>query len=253
MPKEEESKIDLTQPVFGGPVGLGFDYFFGSSACPTCNTPYCYLEQDRIVSEPDIYYQGQYLEQRNGYRSPDWEEDQVDPIFTQRAVDFIAQSATTSEPFFLYLASSTPHEPCEEAVVPEFIKGVSKAGARGDMVALFDWMVGQIMIALEDNGLTDNTLLVASSDNGAKPGDYNRYTYGHKSCGEWRGFKGGIWEGGHRVPLLVRWPNRILPGSTSTQLVGLHDLMATIAELTNISLPSDAGEDSHSFLGCTDQ
>ena len=246
--RKEESKIDFTQPLSGGPVDLGFDYFFGSSTCPTCNTPYCFIEQDRIVNQPSIYYEGQYLEQRDGYRSPDWKETEVDPRFTQKSIDFIKQASGKSEPFFLYLSSSTPHEPCEEAVVPEFVRGVSKAGARGDMVALFDWMVGEIMQTLEDNGLFDNTIIVVTSDNGAKAGDYNRYTYGHKSCGDWRGFKGGIWEGGHRVPLIVSWPNQIPAGSTSNQLVGLQDLMATIAEVMDISLPPNAGEDSHSFL-----
>ena len=158
MPREEESKIDFAQPVLGGPVELGFDYFFGSSACPTCNTPYCFIEQDKIVNQPNLYYEGQYLEQRNGYRSPDWEETEVDPRFTHKAIDFIKQVAGNSEPFFLYLSSSSPHEPCEEAVVPEFMRGASKAGARGDMVALFDWMVGEIMQTLEDNGLFDNTI-----------------------------------------------------------------------------------------------
>ncbi len=248
MPREEESKIDFSKPVFGGPVELGFDHFFGSSTCPTCNTPYCYIEQDKIVTEPNQYYEGQFLEQRDGYRSPDWVEREVDPLFTQKAIDFIQDQAADSEPFFLYLSSSTPHEPCEEAVVPEFMRGASDAGARGDMVALFDWMVGQIMNALEENGLFDNTLLVVTSDNGAKPGDYNRYTYGHKSCGDLRGYKGGIWEGGHRVPLIVSWPERIGAGSVSNQLVGLQDIMATVAESVEYSIPSDMAEDSQSFL-----
>ncbi len=247
MPREEESKIDFTKPFFGGPVELGFDNFFGSSACPTCNTPYCYVEQDRVVDEPNMYYEGKYLEQDDGYRSSNWEEDEVDPVFTRKGVDFINQAAEDSEPFFLYLSSSTPHEPCEEEVVPEFMRGASKAGARGDMVALFDWMVGQIIETLQENGLFENTLLIVTSDNGAKPGDYNRYTYGHKSCGNLRGFKGGIWEGGHRVPLIVSWPQAIPAGRISNQLIGLQDVMATVAQATDIPLPSNAAEDSQSF------
>ncbi len=247
MPKEEESKIDFSQPFFGGPTELGFDYFFGSSSCPTCNPPYCYVEKDKVLNQPSEYYQGKYLEQRDGYRSPEWKEDKVDPTFTQKAIEFINKATDENKPFFLYLPSSTPHEPCEEDVIPEFMRGVSDAGARGDMVALFDWMVGQIMHTLKEKGLFDNTLLIVTSDNGAKPGDYNRYTYGHKSCGDWRGWKGGIWEGGHRVPLIVSWPQKIPKGSTNTQLIGLQDIPGTIAEVMDITLPSNAAEDSHSF------
>ncbi len=248
LPITEESKIDFTQPFFGGPLELGFDYFFGSSACPTCNPPYCYVEADQVVNQPSEYYDGEYMEQRDGYRSPDWEEKEVDPLFTQKSIDFINNAADNDEPFFLYLSSSTPHEPCEQDVIPEFMRGASKAGARGDMVALFDWMVGEIVKSLEQNDLLENTLLIVTSDNGAKPGDYNRYTYGHKSNGDLRGFKGGIWEGGHRIPMIVSWPEQISAGTVSDQLVGLQDIMATVAEITGISLPSDAAEDSRSFL-----
>jgi arylsulfatase A len=248
MPREEEDQIDFTRPVTGGPVELGFDTFFGSPSCPTCNVPYCYVEGDQIVVQPTDYYEGKYLEQRSGYRSPGWDDAEVDIVFTEKATDFIRESANVDTPFFVYLAASSPHEPCEDAVIPEFMRGKSQAGPRGDMVALVDWMVGQVMETLTEAGVADNTLLIVTSDNGAKPGSYNRYTYGHKSCGDLRGFKGGIWEGGHRVPMLVRWPGRVERGSVSNQLVGLQDFMATAADVVNVDIPDNAAEDAISFL-----
>lgn len=251
MPIEEESKIDFTKPVSGGPVELGFDYFYGTANCSTCNTPYCYIRNEKVVQQPTEYYYGKYNEQRDGFRPPDFEESTVDSVFTNKAIAFIQRSAKGNQPFFLYLAASSPHEPAEDAVVPEFIRGVSQAGARGDLVALFDWMVGKVTASLEKLGVADNTIIIVTSDNGAKAGNRTRnrrFTSGHQSNGDLRGFKGGIWEGGHRVPLIVKWPGYIKPGSVSHQLIGLQDLMATIADLLNISLPKNAGEDSMSFL-----
>lgn len=248
LPISEESKIDFAKPITGGPVDLGFDYFFGTSACATCNTPYCYIQNRSIVEQPAIYYKGKYLEQRGGFRSSDFDEATVDSVFTMKAVKFMEQSVKAKEPFFLYLAASAPHEPAQEEVVPRFMQGVSKAGPRGDLVAYFDWMVGQITTSLKRLKVEDNTIIIVTSDNGAKAGNFNRVTFGHKSSGELRGFKGGIWEGGHRVPMIVKWPGIVKPGTINDRLTGLQDLMATLAELMNVSLPEDAGEDSKSFL-----
>lgn len=248
LPRQEEEKIDFKAPITGGPTELGFDYFFGSNACPTCNTPYCYIENNRVVEQPTAYYAGKYLEQRGGFRSADFDEKTVDSLYTAKAIQFIEQSTKSRSPFFLYLAASAPHEPAEEEVVPAFLRNKSKAGPRGDLVAYFDWMVGKIMAALQKTGADKNTLLIVTSDNGPKPGNFNRVTYGHKAAGDWRGFKGSVWEGGHRVPLIVRWPGKVKAGTVSEQLIGLQDLMATFAALHGVTLPDDAGEDSISFL-----
>lgn len=248
LPMEEEKKIDFTAPVKGGPVELGFDYFFGTSACATCNTPYCYIENDRIVSQPTEYFKGRYLEQRGGFRSPEFQEATVDSIFTVKAMDFIVKSKKDKKPFFLYLAASAPHEPAEEDVVPAFLRGKSEAGPRGDLVVYFDWMVGKIMESLQKAGVSKNTIVIVTSDNGAKPGNYNRITHDHKSNGNLRGFKGGIWEGGHRIPFIVRLPAGSRKGATSSHFIGLQDIMSTIADLLGIELPGDSAEDSISFL-----
>jgi arylsulfatase A-like enzyme len=248
MPREEEDKIDLTKPIKGGPTELGFDVFYGAATCATCNVPYGIITGDRFLEEPTEYYEGKYLEQRSGYKSPSWDDSQADVIFAREGVKFIGESAKKGEPFFLYLPASSPHEPCEPEVIPEFMRGASEAGPRGDMVSLVDWMVGQVVDALEDAGVAENTLIIVTSDNGAKPGSYNRFTHGHKSCGELRGFKGSIWEGGHRVPMIVRWPGVVEAGSVSDQLVGLQDVTATVAEALGVVLPDDAAEDSISFM-----
>jgi arylsulfatase A-like enzyme len=116
------------------------------------------------------------------------------------------------------------------------------------MVALIDWMVGQIDKALEQHHLQDNTLVVVTSDNGARLTNYDGRDYGHKSCGELRGQKADIWEGGHREPFVARWPGHIRPGSVSKEPICLSDLMATCAAIVGLNLPPDAGQDSYNIL-----
>ena len=124
---------------------------------------------------------------------------------------------------------------------------MGEAGPRGDMVWLYDWMVGQVMDALERLGLAEHTLLLVTSDNGALPGCLGR-TYGHRSCGDWRGYKGHIWDGGHREPFLARWPGTIEPASVCHELAGLQDLMATAAAIVGAELPRGSAADSVSLL-----
>ena len=249
-----EERIDFTQPLKGGPVDLGFDTFYGNSGCSTGRPPYGFIEDDRFVEIPSVYRQPGLG--RPGMMAPSWDHKDVDPTICEKAVEYIERQAGAEEPFFLYLNPSAPHEPCVESVVPEFARGKSEAGPRGDMVWLVDWMVGEVMDALDRTGQTENTLILVTSDNGALPGDTVRgetggrtyRTYGHKSCGDWRGYKAHIWEGGHREPLIARWPEKIAPGSVSNQLCSLVDLMATCGEITGLEMPDDAAEDSFSLL-----
>jgi len=247
LPREEEEKIDFTRPIFGGPRELGFDTFFGTGSCSTCNPPYCFIENDRTVGVPDVYREAALPEERSGFMTADWDPAEADTTFTARAVEWIEAQARQDGPFFLYLAASAPHEPCVAEVTPEFARGASRAGPRGDLVVLYDWMVGQVLDALDRTGVADDTLVIVTSDNGAKPGCGGK-TWGHKSCGDWRGYKGYIWEGGHREPMLARWPGTIPPGSTCDHLVGLQDLLATAADIVGRDLGDDAAEDSVSFL-----
>jgi arylsulfatase A-like enzyme len=162
-------------------------------------------------------------------------------------VDFIERHVADSpeQPFFLYLTPSAPHRPC---MAPDITRGKSQAGPRGDLVMVVDWVVGEIVDVLERLGLTDNTLLILTSDNGAQPYDVDGNDHGHKSCGDLRGFKSHIWDGGHREPFIARWPGRIAAGSVCKQTVCLADLMATCADIVGDTLPENAGEDSVSML-----
>jgi arylsulfatase A-like enzyme len=255
--REFEEQIDFAQPIEGGPTALGFDYFFGCSGCPTCQPPYGFIENDGWVETPSVYVEAPPHAGRAGYTAPGWQHKDADPTIGHKAAEYVEQQKDADEPFFLYLASDACHEPCVEEVVPEFARGKSRAGHRGDLVWLYDWMVGRVMDALERTGQAENTLIMVTSDNGALPGDrfgdgagdYHGYhTYGHRSCKDWRGYKAHIWEGGHREPLIARWPGRVAAGSTCDQLVGLQDLMATCAAITGAELPPGAAPDSVDIL-----
>ncbi len=254
--RELEDNIDFTAPVTGGPTKLGFDYFYGTSGCPTCQPPYGFIEQDTFVEIPSEYREKPDFTGRAGMTAPSWQHKDADPKISQKAVEYIESQSELDDPFFLYLTPSAPHEPCTEEVVPEFARRKSDAGPRGDLVWLVDWMVGEVMQALDRTGKTDNTLIFVTSDNGALPGDriqgdnsampYNLYN--HKSCGDWRGYKAHIWEGGHREPLIARWPGVIQPNTITDALICLTDLMSTCAAIVETDVPNDAGQDSCNIL-----
>lgn len=249
-----EEQIDFDAPVSGGPIELGFDEFFGTSGCPTCQPPYGFIEGDRFIDPPRIYDDQPYYTGRPGMTSPGWRHAEADPLILERACSFITSAAQGDQPFFAYVALDAPHEPCVDAVVPLIARNRSMAGPRGDLVWFVDHAVGELRRTLERAGVWQDTIFVVTSDNGALPGDrvlngegreiYR--TYGHRSSGQWRGFKAHIWEGGHREPLIISWPDRVPVGRRSCALVGLADLYATLAELLGASVPSDA-EDSVSF------
>jgi arylsulfatase A-like enzyme len=156
-------------------------------------------------------------------------------------------STPTVRPFFLYLPLTSPHTP----IVPsDEWRGKSELGDYGDFVMQTDAVVGDVLAALEKNSLADKTLVIFSSDNGCSPaaGIDKLEQAGHFASERYRGYKSDIWEGGHRVPLFVRWPNKIKPGGTTGQLVCLTDFFATVAEILSLPLPETAGEDSVSFL-----
>lgn len=254
---EEEAKIDFTQPITGGPNEFGFDYFFGTSGCSTAQPPYAFIENERMVELPTVRETDSIPGSRDGAKAPGWRHQDVDPVFTDRALRFMERHARDDDgsPFFLYLAASAPHAPCDYGVVPDFARRRTSAGSRGDLVYLFDWMVGQVLDKLEELGVAEDTLVIVTSDNGALPLHSTTpeeqealAQCEHESCGDWRGFKGQIWEGGHRVPFIARWPGVIEPGTTSDRLAGLQDVFATAADLVGFDLPRDAGEDSVSIL-----
>jgi arylsulfatase A-like enzyme len=166
---------------------------------------------------------------------------------TAKAVEYIGQRAKAEKPFFLYLPLNSPHTP----IVPtKEWRGKSGLGDYGDFVMATDWSVGQILDALDKAEIAKNTLVVLTSDNGCSPaaGVPKLEAQGHFPSEFRRGYKSDIWDGGHRIPFLARWPAKIKAGSRSDQLICLTDLMATCADILGAKLPDDAGEDSVSIL-----
>jgi arylsulfatase A-like enzyme len=242
---EEEDNVDFTQPVIGGPVERGFDYFFGTAGCCTSDPPYCFIENDKTISIPNVMTPEEMYAKPGvvkGLMASDWSQEEVDVRLTEEAVGFIEQhqAEKTDDPFFLYFVPSSPHIPW---MVPDFMKGKTEEGARGDLVALVDWSVGQITETLKKYGLDDNTLLIITSDNGPRQG-----ANGHKSAGDYRGYKAQIWDGGYRVPFIAKWPGHIKSGTKSNEVFSHTDMMATFAALFEVDLPANTAEDSYNVL-----
>lgn len=231
--------VDYTVPFTGGPLSLGFDRFFGIAGSLNM-PPYAFLDQDRTSGVPDRPKVRFLPSQRPGLEAPGWDEHAVDLRFTGEAERFI-RDRDPARPFFLYFASSAPHRP---QVPPEFVKGMSQAGARGDAVAFVDWMVGRLAAVLAEEGIADDTIVVFTSDNGAPEIFADERDDRHRPNGPWRGQKGDVWEGGHREPLVVRWPGHAPAGDVSDAPIGLIDLMPTLAALVGVRLPDGAAPDA---------
>jgi len=244
------SNVDFTRPVTNGPTTRGFDQYFGTDV-PNY-PPYCYIDNDRTLGIPSEPNRPEF--NRPGPMLPGWQWVDIMPGLTERAVNFIKVSAAASprRPFFLYLPLTAPHYP----VVPAAkYQGRSQAGDYGDFVAQVDDTVGQVLAALARAGVADDTLLIFTSDNGpevtgeVRPGVYDRARqFDHYSMGRLRGAKRDLWEGGHRVPFLARWPARIKPGLVSDETICHVDLLATVAAILRATLPDNAGEDSYNLL-----
>jgi arylsulfatase A-like enzyme len=239
--------VDFSKPIHGGPTALGFDTAFFTAACSTIDGPFCFIRDDRTVGLPDRMipledYGGRDLRPRKGWMVEGFDLTTVDLAFTNAAIDFMTNAATTGEarPFFVYLALSSPHAPW---LPPTLTAGTTDEGPRGDLVAVVDHCVGQITAALARLGVAEDTLLVFTSDNGPRIG-----ANGHRSSGDLRGYKTHAWEGGHRVPFIARWPGRIDAATTSTEPIELTDLLATSAAIVGAPLPDEAGPDSYDIL-----
>ena len=205
--------------------------------------PFAYIENDHFPHLPSVTKTWK----RSGIAAPDFEAVHVLPMLARKAKEFIAAGAATNTPFFLYLPLTSPHTPL---VPTKEWQGKSGLGDYGDFVMETDWALGEVLAALDKAGIVDNTLVLFSSDNGCAPyiGVDELEKQGHYPSADRRGYKADIWDGGHRIPLIARWPGRIKAGSTSDQLVSLVDLMATCADVVGVKMPKNAGEDSVSFL-----
>lgn len=220
---------DFKSPPVGtkipdGPIHRGFDYYHGFHHARDMQTV---IENDTVVAhDPPI---------------------NMLPRLTEKAVEYIDTHAQDEKPFFLYVPLGSPHTP----ILPTAEwQGKSGLGDYADFVMQTDNTLGEISDALDRNHLTDNTLVIFTSDNGCSKaaGIKQLAQQGHFVSGDLRGSKADIWDGGHRVPFIVRWPGKVQPGSHSSQLICHVDLLATVAQIVGKAMPAGSGEDSVSFL-----
>ena len=212
--------------------------------------PYCYLKNDTLVELPNGHTEGNDLNTgytgafwRAGLMAPGFDMRQVLPTFTSQAENYIRDQKNTEKPFFLYFAMPAPHTPWLPA--KEF-EGASQAGDYGDFVTMVDAMVGLVLTALKESGKEENTIVFLASDNGPfwRPAFVEKYD--HRAAYIYRGMKADAWDGGHRIPFMVRWPGHVEAGSVSDATTTLANLLATTADITGVNQVK--GEDSYSIL-----
>lgn len=242
---EKEYNLDFSKPIMGGPLDAGFDYFFGMDA-PNYS-PYCFIENRKTVGIPSVYYPANSeLDCRAGKGVANWKHEEVLPTLKEKAVQYIRESAKKGDPFFLYLPLMSPHTP----IVPtKQFKGKSGLNLYADFVIQTDAVVGEIVKALEKSKIDDNTIVVFTSDNGCSPrADFQTLKEKeHNPSYIYRGMKSDLFEGGHHVPCIVSWPEKVKP-HTVEQTVCLTDFMATFASVTDYKLADNEGEDSYDIL-----
>jgi arylsulfatase A-like enzyme len=241
MDAENIPALDYSKTIQNGPTTRGFDYFHGLAGSLDM-PPFVFIENDRFTAPATV--EKNFF--RTGPASADFEAEKVLPEIAARAIREMS-SAKSGQPVFLYLALTSPHTP----IVPTAEwRGQSGLNAYADFVMQTDDCIGHVVAALDRAGLASNTLVMVTSDNGCSPaaGVKELEAKKHFPSAQFRGYKADIWAGGHRIPLLARWPGQIAAGTRSDQLVCLNDVMATCAELLDVQLPTDAAEDSVSFL-----
>ncbi len=250
LPEDHPHAVDYFKPLSPGPNDFGFDYFYGIPASLDMD-PYVFVENDRPIALPTSTVERSQHRRNNGggfWRggkvSPEFKHIDVLPNAANKAVQWLS-AQTDDKPFFLYFPLSAPHTPW---LPTEAHRGKAMAGYYGDFVNQCDAVVGQVMDALEKIGQVENTLLIVTSDNGSHwvPGDIPKYS--HRANLHYRGQKADIWEGGHRVPFVARWPKTIQAGTESNQTICLTDLLMTAAELSGANVADSVGEDSFSFV-----
>ena len=263
--RENPNSREWSQPVLDMPLDKGFDRFFGIPA--SMNYGVLAWFEGRHAKVPPTLFTKKKANRLaiSDYRimppyqeapAPDLMEVASDFVdvecltrFTDRAIEFIeehASHAQTDKPFFLYLPYTSPHKP----VIPlEQFRGKSEAGAYGDFMMETDWHIGRILNVLDEQHLTENTLVIVTSDNGPEnTWKERKERFGHASNGIFREGKRSIYEGGHRVPFIARWPAKVSPNRLSSATICQTDILATMADIIGAKLPDDVGEDSQSFL-----
>ena len=246
----DQQPVDYRETLSPGPNSVGFDESFVLPASLDM-PPYVFVENQRATPFPSDNIAGSEMRRYGG--NGFWREGAIAPGFThlatlptlaERAIGFIGRQSR-DQPFFLYFPLTAPHTPW---MPTEEFRGKSQVGYYGDFMAQVDATVGKVLDALEQHKLAENTLVIFTSDNGAHwlPSDIEQW--GHRANANWRGQKADVYEGGHRVPFIVRWPGVVAPRSQSDETICLTDVMSTAAAIVGHKLPPDAGEDSFSFL-----
>ncbi|MDP0490897.1 MAG: arylsulfatase [Verrucomicrobiota bacterium JB023] len=262
---------DWSKPVTNMPLDKGFDYFWGIPA--SLNFGILAWFDGRFAKTPPTLYTnkkpnarhvdyrimppydeeptgpGRHVKTKGFEIAPDFVDNECLTRFTDKAIAWLdskTEDSSAEKPFFLYLPYTSPHYPV--CPLPEF-HGQGEAGAYGEFMIETDYHIGRILDFLDEKGLAEDTLIVFSSDNGPERSWKERIDkFGHDSRGGLREGKRSVYEGGHRVPFIVRWPAGIKePGRRWDGLIGQTDLLATFAEIIGAKLPADAGEDSESF------
>ena len=243
---DDKKQVDFSKPISNGPTTRGFDYFYGIAASLDMS-PYVYVENDKVTALPNRIaekYDGILL-QRHGPQGADFEHADCLPNFSQRALDYITEQSRSENPFFLYLPLTAPHTP----ILPsQEFQGKSGLSPYGDFVLMIDYLVGEIVSTLKANNQYENTIIVFTSDNGCAP--YADITgmekSGHFPSYIYRGAKADLFDGGHRIPVVMSWGNRFSHQVVS-DLFSLTDFYATFAEITGYKVKDSEAEDSFSI------
>ena len=255
----DKEKTDFNKPLKPGPLELGFDYYFG---IPQVNSgpPFVYVENHNVVGydpeDPFVYGEKSVTQEwpAKGWQAEFggakkahtlYRDDNIGTTLKDKSIEWMNEVHTTKPeaPFFLYLATTNIHHPFTPA--PQFV-GASKCGRYGDFIHELDWMVGEVLAALDNMGIADNTLVIFTSDNGGmlNQGGQDAWEAGHRLNGDLLGAKFGAWEGGHRIPMITKWPGKIPANSTSDQLISQVDLLATFASIVGSILEKGKNYDS---------
>lgn len=242
-----KDKVDFSKPVQNGPTTRGFDCFYGF--CGSLDmAPYVYIENDMPTSLPDreTVNEGKYSWWRKGPTGADFVHEEVLPNLVDRACNYIKEKAKADQPYFLYLPLPAPHTP----ILPtEEFRGKSGIGEYGDFVLMVDAMVGKVLQAVKESGEDGNTIVVFTTDNGCSPaaGIKEMEAQGHRPNSIYRGHKADLFDGGHRIPCILRWPEGTKPHEVR-QTVCLTDFYATFAAINGYKLMDSEGEDSYNLL-----
>lgn len=253
---ESVKQIDYSRAIPDSPIHRGFDSFFGTACCPTTDWLYAYIDGDRVPVPPTKILDKKTLPShdwsfdcRPGMVADDFDLQEVDQVFLSKSLDFLQQHAEQrpDQPFFLFHSMQAVHLP---SFPSRQFQGKSNAGPHGDFLLQMDDVVGKLMAKLTELQLDDNTLVILTSDNGPEVGTVlnMRKQFNHDGAFPWRGMKRDNWEGGHRVPFIVRWPGQVAAEQISEETVCLTDLMATCAAIVDAELPPGAAEDSFNLL-----